>query len=98
MFEKVVQVPIKWSKGVIAIFMVMIFVSGFWGCVEENIDLLGMAPEDEASVVTMKQYSKDFNAGQVGTILTEGDISGDADPTEGEPVGNCLVYLPLRIN
>ena len=70
-FEKVVQVPIKWSKGVIAVFMVMIFVSGFWGQgnVEENIDLLGMAPEDEASVVTMKQYSKDFNAGQVGMIL-----------------------------
>ncbi|MGB1589804.1 MAG: MMPL family transporter, partial [Candidatus Poseidoniaceae archaeon] len=55
-FEKVVQVPIKWSKGVIAVFLVMIFVSGFWGQenVEENIDLLGMAPEDEPSVVTMK--------------------------------------------
>ena len=39
--------------------MVMIFVSGFWGQgnVEENIDLLGMAPEDEASV-TMKSILK----------------------------------------
>ena len=26
-FEKVVQVPVKWSKGVIAVFIVMIFVS-----------------------------------------------------------------------
>tara|TARA_B100000683_G_C12511268_1_gene561038 strand:+ start:14220 stop:17216 length:2997 start_codon:yes stop_codon:yes gene_type:complete len=97
-FEKVVQVPIKWSKGVIAIFMVMIFVSGFWGQgnVEENIDLLGMAPEDEASVVTMKQYSKDFNAGQVGMILIEGDISGDADPTEGEPVEKLLGISALE--
>lgn len=97
-FEKVVQVPIKWSKGVIAVFMVLIFVSGFWGQgnVEENIDLLGMAPEDEASVVTMKQYSKDFNAGQVGMILIEGDISGDADPTEGEPVEKLLGISALE--
>ena len=97
-FEKVVQVPIKWSKGVIALFMVMIFISGFWGQgnVEENIDLLGMAPEDEPSVVTMKQYSKDFNAGQVGMILIEGDISGDADPTEGEPVEKLLGLSALE--
>ena len=97
-FEKVVQVPIKWSKGVIALFMVMIFISGFWGQgnVEENIDLLGMAPEDEASVVTMKEYSKDFNAGQVGMILIEGDISGDADPTEGEPVEKLLGISALE--
>ena len=97
-FEKVVQVPIKWSKGVIALFMVMIFISGFWGQgnVEENIDLLGMAPEDEASVITMKEYSKDFNAGQVGMILIEGDISGDADPTEGEPVEKLLGLSALE--
>ena len=97
-FEKVVQVPIKWSKGVIALFMVMIFISGFWGQgnVEENIDLLGMAPEDEASVITMKEYSKDFNAGQVGMILIEGDISGDADPTEGEPVEKLLGISALE--
>ena len=97
-FEKVVQIPIKWSKGVIAVFMVMIFISGFWGQgnVEENIDLLGMAPEDEASVVTMKEYSKDFNAGQVGMILIEGDISGDADPTEGEPVEKLLGISALE--
>jgi len=97
-FEKVVQIPIKWSKGVIALFMVMIFISGFWGQgnVEENIDLLGMAPEDEASVITMKEYSKDFNAGQVGMILIEGDISGDADPTEGEPVEKLLGISALE--
>ena len=76
-------------KGVIAVFLVMIFVSGFWGQenVEENIDLLGMAPEDEPSVVTMKQYSQDFNAGQVGMILIEGDISGNAPITEVQ--GTC---------
>ena len=99
-FEKVVQVPIKFSKGVIAVFLVMIFISGFWGQenVEENIDLLGMAPEDEPSVVTMKQYSQDFNAGQVGMILIEGDISGNAPITEAEPVEKLLGLSALEDN
>ena len=99
-FEKVVQVPIKWSKAVIAVFIVMIFISGFWGQenVEENIDLLGMAPEDESSVITMKEYSRDFNAGQVGMILIEGDISGNAPLEEGEPVEKLLGLSLLEDN
>ena len=99
-FEKVVQVPIKWSKGVIAVFLVFIFVSGFWGQenVEENIDLLGMAPEDEPSVITMKEYSKDFNAGQVGMILIEGDISGNSPQYEAEPVEKLLGLSALEDN
>jgi len=99
-FEKVVQIPIRWSKAVIAVFLVMIFISGYWGQqnVEENIDLLGMAPEDEASVVTMKQYSKDFNAGQVGMVLVHGDISGDAPITEAEPVEKLLGISALEDN
>jgi len=97
-FEKVVQVPIKYSKAVIAFFMVLIFVSGFWGQenVEENIDLLGMAPENEPSVVTMKQYSNDFNAGQVGMVLIHGDISGDSEITEAEPVEKLLGISDLE--
>ena len=97
-FEKTVQIPIKFSKAVIAFFILMIFVSGYWGQanVEENIDLLGMAPEDEPSVVTMKQYSKDFNAGQVGMILVHGDISGDAPITEAEPVEKLLGISALE--
>ena len=57
--------------------------------VEENIRLLEMAPDDEtcnesnpecpfedyAAVRKMKQYSDEFDAGQAGLILVEGDIS-----------------------
>ena len=44
--------------------------------------------EDYAAVRKMKQYSDEFNAGQAGFILVEGDISAtpsfavDADPFE----------------
>ncbi len=97
-FEKVVQLPIKYSKAVIAFFLVLIFVSGYWGQenVEENIDLLGMAPEDEPSVITMKEYSSDFNAGQVGMILIEGDISGGSPIEESEPVEKLLGISDLE--
>ncbi|HIF46266.1 MAG TPA: hypothetical protein EYQ73_05670 [Candidatus Poseidoniales archaeon] len=102
-FEKAVEIPIRWSKAVIAFFMVLIFISGYWGQanVEENIDLLGMAPEDDSSVIAMKRYSNDFNAGQVGMILVHGNISGDAaqdDPSESEPAEKLMGISALEAN
>ena len=97
-FEKVVQIPIKKSKAVIAFFLILIFISGFWGQenVEENIDLLGMAPEDEPSVKAMYKYSEDFNAGQVGMVLIQGDISGDSPMEEAEPVEKLMGISALE--
>ena len=99
-FENAVKLPIKFSKAVITIFVLMIFVSGYWGQanVEENIDLLGMAPEDEPSVITMKQYSSDFNAGQVGMVLVKGDISGDSAINDEETVEKLLGISALEDN
>ena len=57
--------------------------------VEENIDLLGMAPETESPVVKMQQYSKEFEAGQVGMVLVNANVSGDfndADQANDDPV------------
>ena len=57
--------------------------------VEENIDLLGMAPETESPVVKMKQYSSEFEAGQVGMILVNANVSGDfndAEQSNDDPV------------
>ena len=97
-FEKVVQIPIKQSKAVIAFFLILIFISGFWGQenVEENIDLLGMAPEDEPSVKAMYKYSEDFNAGQVGMVLIQGDISGESPMEEAEPVEKLMGISALE--
>ena len=38
-----------------------------------------MAPEDEASVQKMKQYSSDFDAGQIGMVLIHAKVTGDTN-------------------
>ena len=89
-FDILVEVPVKYNKGVIGVFLLLILLSASVGRanVEENIDLLGMAPEGESSVVKMKQYSKEFEAGQVGMVLINANVSGDirdGDPSNDDP-------------
>ncbi len=83
-FEHIVAVPIKWNKMVVLVFAVLLLVSATWARsqVEENIDLLEMAPEDQPPIIKMKQYSEEFNAGQIGMLLIEGNISGDTQDTD----------------
>lgn len=90
-FDVLVEVPLRYNKGVIGVFLLLILVSATVGQanVEENIDLLGMAPEGESSVVKMKQYSQEFEAGQVGMVLVNANVSGDSndnDNTNDDPV------------
>ena len=90
-FEVLVDVPVKHNKPVILAFVILILISATIGQanVEENIDLLGMAPEGESSVVKMKQYSREFEAGQVGMILVNANVSGDFndnDVSNDDPV------------
>ena len=69
-FDKLVEAPVKYNRGIIGFFLLLILVSATLGQsnVEENIDLLGMAPEGEDPVIKMKQYSSDFDAGQIGMV------------------------------
>ena len=90
-FDVLVDVPVKRNRGVLVFFMLLILMSAPIGQanVEENIDLLGMAPETESPVVKMKQYSSEFEAGQVGMILVNANVSGDfndADESNDDPV------------
>ena len=90
-FDVLVDVPVKRNKGVLIFFMTLILMSATIGQanVEENIDLLGMAPETESPVVKMKQYSTEFEAGQVGMILVNANVTGDfndADDSNDDPV------------
>ncbi|MEL0265921.1 MAG: MMPL family transporter [Candidatus Poseidoniales archaeon] len=90
-FDVLVDVPVKHNRGVLGVFVLMILLSATIGQanVEENIDLLGMAPETESPVVKMKQYSSEFEAGQVGMILVNANVSGDfndAEQSNDDPV------------
>ena len=90
-FDVLVDVPVKRNRGVLAVFALMILLSATIGQanVEENIDLLGMAPETESPVVKMKQYSSEFEAGQAGMILVNANVSGDfndAEQSNDDPV------------
>jgi predicted RND superfamily exporter protein len=100
-FEVLVEVPVKRNVGVIAVFVLLILFSATVGQanVEENIDLLGMAPEGELPVVKMKQYSKEFSSGQIGMVLIESNISGntnDNDQSNDDPAANLQAIDELE--
>ena len=93
----------KRNKSVIAFFVLLVLVSSTIGQanVEENIDLLGMAPEGEEPVIKMKQYSEEFNAGQIGMVLVHANVSGDQtdnDPTNDDPYQNLKIIDSLERN
>ena len=104
-FDVMVDIPVKRNRYVLVIFAVLIAFSATIGQanVEENIDLLGMAPEGESSVVKMKQFSKEFEAGQVGMVLIDAQVTGnlrDSDPANDDPYANLekIEGLELQLN
>ena len=102
-FDAAVDVPVKRNTSVIGFFLILVLVSATLGQanVEENIDLLGMAPEGEQPVIKMKQYSREFNAGQIGMVLVHANVSGDVtdnDPTNDDPAQNLKIIDGLERN
>jgi len=83
-FVKLVEVPIKRNYAVIIVFVILLLSSFTLGRenVEENIDLLGMAPQGQPAVEKMILYSEEFNAGQVGMLMVDGAIKGDRTDDE----------------
>ena len=104
-FELLVEAPVKYNKGIIGVFILLILISATLGQanVQEDIDLLGMAPEGEDSVIKMKQYSEDFNAGQIGMVLIHANVTGDtndADTGNDDPAENLkrIDQLESKLN
>ena len=91
-FELLVEIPVKYNKGVIGVFLLLILVSATYGQanVEENIYMLKMAPNDEPSVETMDLYSKEFNSGQLGMVLVQANLTGDTsiEVSQQDPAEN----------
>ena len=88
LFVGAVGVPINWTKAALSVFLVAMVVSAGFSRdnVEENIDLLEMAPTEGAdgkpvsAVAKMKDYSDEFEAGQPGFLLID-DAKLAADPS-----------------
>ena len=85
-FIATVNMPVKWSKITLSLFLILMLISAGYNRnnVEENIDLLKMAPNDEddcpvCPVDKMAVYSEEFEAGQPGFLLVEADIQADPD-------------------
>ena len=100
-FEKVVELPVKYNVPVITVFLILMLFSATVGQqnVREDIDLLGMAPETELSVQKMIQYSEEFEAGQIGMILIHANVSGDindGDPANDDPASNLDIIDALE--
>ena len=70
MFKAAVSGPVNFSAVALSFFFILMLVSAGINRtnVEENIELLEMAPEDEPSVTKMKTYSSEFDAGQAGFV------------------------------
>ena len=80
-FVAAVNMPVKWSKVTLALFLTLMIISAGYNRqnVEENIDLLKMAPGEVEAVEKMDVYSREFDAGQPGFLLVEADISAEPE-------------------
>ncbi len=91
-FVSTVNVPVNWTKASLSIFLLLMLISAGVSRqnIEENIDLLDMAPEEVGAVQKMKVYSDEFESGQPGFILVKAPIG--AEPsfsfTADHPYGN----------
>jgi len=109
LFVQAVGVPIKWSRVTIAVFMIAMLMSAGISRdnVEENIDLLKMAPKEGAdgkpvdAVVKMEVYSDEFEAGQPGFLMVEGDLGASPNlfaPVLDDPFDNLKGIEALEQN
>ncbi len=80
-FVAAVNMPVKWSRITIALFLTLMIISAGYNRqnVEENIDLLKMAPNQVEAVQKMEVYSTEFEAGQPGFLLVEADIRAEPE-------------------
>jgi len=80
-FVSAVSIPINWSKITLSVFLIAMLISAGISRpnVEENVDLLEMAPEGVGAVDKMKTYSTEFEAGQPGFLLIDADVSASPE-------------------
>tara|TARA_B100001142_G_scaffold122697_1_gene124596 strand:- start:8584 stop:11460 length:2877 start_codon:yes stop_codon:yes gene_type:complete len=79
LFTSAVNVPVNWTKTSLSVFVLLLLLSSGISRqnIEENIDLLDMAPEEVGAVQKMKVYSNEFESGQPGFILVKAPIGAE---------------------
>ena len=80
-FVAAVNMPVKWSRITLALFIALMVISAGYNRqnVEENIDLLEMAPSEVEAVQKMGVYSDEFEAGQPGFLLVDANIKAEPE-------------------
>jgi len=80
-FVAAVNMPVKWSRVTLTLFLTLMLISAGYNRenVEENIDLLKMAPNEVEAVKKMGVYSDEFDAGQPGFLLVEANIQAEPE-------------------
>ena len=80
-FVAAVNMPVKWSRITLVFFLTLMLISAGYNRqnVEENIDLLKMAPNEVEAVQKMDVYSTEFEAGQPGFLLVEANIRAEPE-------------------
>ncbi|MEE2758516.1 MAG: MMPL family transporter [Candidatus Thermoplasmatota archaeon] len=81
-FILAVRAPVRWSRMALSGFILLMLISGvvYQPQINENVDLLEMAPQkDTPAVEKMITYSEEFEGGQVGMILVKSDIAAEPE-------------------
>ena len=90
-WDRVADIPTHHNKTVIAVAVMLMLISMILlgsGALETNIDYLEMAPNDEPSLVGIKKYSTNFNAGALGMVIARGQFRSDFNETQNDAMEN----------
>ena len=90
-WDRVADIPTQHNKTVIAIAIGLMLISLILlgsGALKTNIDYLEMAPNDEPSLVGIKKYSTNFNAGALGMVIARAKFRDEFNETTNSAVRN----------
>jgi len=90
-WDRVADIPTHHNKTVLTIAVILMLVSLVLlgsGALQTNIDYLEMAPNDEPSLVGIKKYSTNFNAGALGMVIGRGQFRSEFNDTQNDAMEN----------
>jgi predicted RND superfamily exporter protein len=82
--ERIGLAPIRNRKKIfiLAVFFLIVSIS-LLPAIQANMNLTEMAPQDEPTIVKMRQYSEEFGGGQMGMVIVRGIPVDETEPYKG---------------